>query len=62
MKCAQCGAELTRDEVGLSCKLISRTAENCRCLRCLSTLFHIDAEQLQALAEHFRAAGCTLFR
>lgn len=62
MNCADCGAPLTRDETGLSRKLISRATRECYCLDCLGRRFHLSREQLLELAERFRAAGCTLFR
>ena len=62
MKCAGCGRELTRDEAGLTRKLISRAAVDCYCLDCLGARFKLSREQLTELIERFRAAGCTLFR
>ena len=62
MKCVKCGKELTRDEIGLSCKLISRDARDLRCLKCLSAEFRVGIGELQAMIARFKAAGCTLFR
>jgi len=59
--CADCGRELTRDERGLSYKLISRAAEDLYCLSCLSRRFSLTEEELRRLADQFREAGCTLF-
>ena len=61
MNCAACGKPLTRDETGLSRKLISRATPECLCLECLSRRFRVSPEQLMEMAEHFRKAGCTLF-
>ncbi len=61
MKCAVCGKELTRDEKGISFKLISRAAKDCRCLQCLSAGYGVTVEQLKALIEKFRASRCSLF-
>ena len=61
MRCAECGRELSRDETGLSRKLISRATRECYCLECLSRRFRMPRERLLELAEHFRRAGCTLF-
>ena len=61
MSCAECGAPLTRDEIGLTRKLISRAATRCFCKTCLGRQFRLSRAQLDALAERFRAAGCSLF-
>lgn len=62
MNCSRCGRELTRDETGLSRKLISRATTVFFCLDCLGKEYHLERSQLLELIEHFRAAGCTLFR
>ena len=61
MKCARCGRELTRDEIGISYKLISRAAKDLNCLDCLSKVYGVTVEQLNALIDKFRASGCSLF-
>ena len=61
MTCSECGRELTRDETGLSRKLINRATEVFFCLDCLSRKFDLSKEQLTELIEHFRRSGCTLF-
>ena len=62
MKCAGCDKELTSDEQGLSRKLINRGTTTMYCLDCLGQMFRLPVRQLQELIEHFREAGCTLFR
>jgi len=62
MKCLECGKELSRDEIGLSCKLINRDRKTCLCFSCLGARFQVTRIQLQEMADHFRDAGCTLFR
>ncbi|MBQ6175323.1 MAG: hypothetical protein IKS31_10585 [Clostridia bacterium] len=63
MTCAACGrGPLTRDEIGLTKKLINRGAEACYCLDCLAARFRVGREALAQMAEAFRDAGCTLFR
>ena len=51
MKCHVCGQALTRDEIGLSKKLINR-----------GTNFHVPEDTLRQMIERFREAGCSLFR
>ncbi len=63
MTCAACGrAPLTRDEIGLSKKLISRGTEICYCIDCLAGRFRVTRAQLTEMAEAFRSGGCTLFK
>ena len=63
MTCAGCGrGPLTRDECGLTRKLLSRDARDCFCLCCLSRRFRVPEEQLREMAEAFRRNGCLLFR
>ncbi len=61
MTCHTCGRELTKDETGLTRKLVSRAAVECYCLSCLGDMFHLSREQMQELIHHFRESGCTLF-
>ena len=62
MTCAACGrGPLTRDEQGLTKKLINRGATQCLCLDCLSAKFRVPREELLRMAEAFRESGCTLF-
>ena len=63
MNCVACGKErLTRDEIGLTRKLVNRGAAECFCLRCLAERFRVTEEQLLELARAFRENGCTLFQ
>lgn len=61
MTCARCTRELTRDETGLSRKLISRATTVFYCIDCLAQEYRITPAQLREMIEHFRASGCTLF-
>ena len=58
MNCAQCGKALTRDEEGLSRKLINRGT---KVFYCLDQINRTDRETLLGMIERFRQAGCTLF-
>lgn len=62
MRCGDCERELTSDETGLSKKLISRATTVHYCMECLARRFKLSTEQLRELCEHFRAAGCSLFK
>ena len=59
--CKNCSAELTRDEIGLTKKLINRGATEYLCLACLGKRFDMTEEECRTLIAHFREAGCHLF-
>lgn len=59
--CRQCGADLTRDEVGLTKKLINRGATEFLCYGCMAAHFAVTVEVLRQKAAEFREMGCTLF-
>lgn len=59
--CYQCNSPVVGDGIGLNKKLVNRGTEKFLCLRCLAAHFRITEEELGVMADHFRAAGCTLF-
>ena len=59
--CKVCCRELTRDEIGLTKKLINRGASEFLCLTCLAKKFDMTVEECRTLIAHFREAGCHLF-
>ena len=60
--CKICGTELTRDEIGLTKKLINRGATDFLCISCLAKKFDMTEEECRTLIAHFRDAGCHLFQ
>ena len=60
--CPRCGGSVSRDAEGLYRKIVNRSAEELLCFDCLATQLHVEPETLQALAERFRRAGCSLFQ
>lgn len=62
MMCHDCGRELSPDEIALTRKLINRGATELFCFECLSRVFKTTEMQLKELCDHFRRAGCSLFR
>ncbi len=60
-RCARCGALLSRDEVGLTRKLINRGAAEFFCLSCLAAHFEVSPDVLREKIREFRDMGCTLF-
>ena len=61
MNCAQCGKALTRDEEGLSRKLINRGTKVFYCLDCLAEYLEVTPQDILDKIEEFKAEGCKLF-
>lgn len=62
-KCYVCGkTPLTKDEIGLTKKIIDRKASNFYCLPCLADYLEVTEEELLAKLEEFKNDGCTLFK
>ena len=59
--CRRCGAPLTRDEIGLTKKLINRGCTEFLCYPCLAERFDVTVDLLRDKVEQFREMGCTLF-
>lgn len=62
-KCYVCAkAPLTKDEIGLTKKIIDRKATAFYCLSCLAEYLEVTEEELLAKIEDFKNEGCTLFK
>ena len=62
-KCYVCGKfPLSKDEIGLTKKLVSKKAKTCYCLSCLAESLEVTEEELLAKVEEFKNEGCTLFK
>ena len=62
-KCYVCGnTPLTKDEIGLTKKLIDKKTTNFYCLSCLAEHFEVEVDELLAKIEEFKNEGCTLFK
>ena len=62
-KCYVCGkTPLTKDEIGLTKKLIDKKTTKFYCLSCLAESFEVDVDELLAKIEEFKNEGCTLFK
>lgn len=61
-KCYKCGTRLSSDEIGLNFKMINRGVDKFLCFDCLGKMFNISRERLLELIEHFRKAGCSMFK
>lgn len=60
--CYICGKEtLSKNEIGLTKKLLNKNANRFYCLECLADYLEVDAELLLAKIEEFKEQGCKLF-
>ena len=61
-KCYVCGKEpLSKDEIGLTKKLIDKKAKSFYCISCMAEELDVTAEELLAKIEDFKNEGCKLF-
>jgi len=61
MACQYCNADLSKDEIGLCKKLLSRNIELFMCVICLADYLDCLADDLLVKIEEFKEQGCTLF-
>lgn len=62
-KCYVCGkSPLSKNEIGLTKKLIDKKTDKFYCLACLAEYLEVTEEELLAKVEEFKAEGCTLFK
>ena len=54
--------ELSKDEIGLTKKLISKNSCNFYCISCLAEYLDVTEEELRDKIEEFKEEGCTLFK
>lgn len=60
--CYVCGKkDLSKDEVGLTKKLLGKNAIHLYCINCLAEYLEVDTEFLLEKIEEFKSQGCTLF-
>ncbi len=60
-RCEVCSGNLSKDEVALNKKLISKNCKQFMCLQCLSEYLNVDVEILAEKIVQFKEEGCTLF-
>lgn len=62
-KCFVCGkTPLTKDEIGITKKIIDKKATSFYCLTCLADYLEVTEDELLAKIEDFKSEGCTLFK
>ena len=59
--CYVCGKNLSKNEIGLTKKLLNRNANRFYCLDCLAEYLEVDTELLLEKVEEFKTQGCILF-
>ncbi|MDR1000206.1 MAG: hypothetical protein LBL96_05325 [Clostridiales bacterium] len=60
--CYICGKEaLSKNEIGLTKKLLAKDSKRFYCLDCLAEYLEVDTELLLAKIEEFKEQGCELF-
>jgi len=60
--CYVCGKNsLSKNEIGLTRKLLHREAKIYYCLTCLAEYLAVETEVLLEKIEEFKAQGCALF-
>lgn len=59
--CLVCGRQLTKNEIGLTRKLIDDMAGKFYCMSCLAVYLDVTEDELRAKIEDFKQEGCKLF-
>ena len=61
-ECCSCRkSPLTRDEIGISMKLLGRKTKVFYCLNCLAAYLDVTVDDLLERIEEFKEEGCSLF-
>ena len=60
-KCYVCEKNLTKNEIGLTKKLLDPNAKQFYCITCLAECLEVTEEELLDKIEEFKYEGCTLF-
>ena len=62
-ECYVCGKKkISKNEVGLTKKLIGKKSKNFYCISCLAEQLEVKTEELKAKIEEFKDEGCKLFK
>lgn len=59
--CVECAKTLSKNEIGLSMKMLGRNIESFFCLACLAAYLEVEVDDLKQKILEFKAQGCTLF-
>ncbi len=62
-ECCVCfKSPLSKDEIGITKKLIDPDTHHFYCIRCLSEFLECDVDDIYDKIEEFKEEGCTLFQ
>ena len=60
--CYACGKDsLTKNEIGLTKKLLDKNSKHFYCIDCLAEYLEVETEFLLTKIEEFKEQGCNLF-
>jgi hypothetical protein len=63
IQCKSCyKLPLSKDEIGISKKILGRDTRDILCLDCLSSYLDCTVEELLEKIEEFKEEGCTFFK
>lgn len=62
LRCADCGAPLSRDDIGATRKLLNPRTEQFFCVPCLAMELGVTETLLRQKIEWFRMTGCVYFQ
>ena len=60
-ECDVCGAQLEKNEIALSLKLLGTGCKERYCKKCMAVKMECSEEKLDELIEYFKKSKCTLF-
>lgn len=61
--CTSCARfPLTKDEIGISKKLLGEEVKECYCIDCLSAYLEVTPQEIEEKIQMFKEEGCILFQ
>lgn len=61
-KCRNCKVLLSKDEIAINKKVLSRKLDKFFCLKCLADYLETTEDVLEEKIEDFKSEGCELFK
>lgn len=60
--CRRCHCQISKDEIGITKKLINRGTEKYFCISCLAEAFEVEKRDIEEKIDFYKKMGCTLFQ